>query len=98
MVSREENKNDNVDKADKTTEPEQSHSNTSTLTEREPSSSSLCSIDEEHLTDIEIVRRVFSSKRSNVNFVTEIFRQVKYMGTVSDYNENYVIITEYIDV
>uniref|UniRef100_A0A8C3YVK5 Ral GTPase activating protein catalytic subunit alpha 1 n=1 Tax=Catagonus wagneri TaxID=51154 RepID=A0A8C3YVK5_9CETA len=75
LVSREENKNDNADKADKTTEPEQSHSNTSTLTEREPSSSSLCSIDEEHLTDIEIVRRVFSSKRSNVNFVTEIFRQ-----------------------
>ncbi|EPQ06984.1 Ral GTPase-activating protein subunit alpha-1 [Myotis brandtii] len=75
LVSREENKNDNPDKTDRTTEPEQSHSNTSTLTEREPSSSSLCSIDEEHLTDIEIVRRVFSSKRSNVNFVTEIFRQ-----------------------
>uniref|UniRef100_A0A2K5PIB2 Ral GTPase activating protein catalytic subunit alpha 1 n=1 Tax=Cebus imitator TaxID=2715852 RepID=A0A2K5PIB2_CEBIM len=73
LVSREESKNDNADKADRTTEPEQSHSNTSTLTEREPSSSSLCSIDEEHLTDIEIVRRVFSSKRSNVNFVTEIF-------------------------
>ncbi|KAM6180829.1 ral GTPase-activating protein subunit alpha-1 isoform 1-T1 [Erethizon dorsatum] len=75
LVSREENKNDNADKGDRTAEPEQSHSNTSTLTEREPSSSSLCSIDEEHLTDIEIVRRVFSSKRSNVNFVTEIFRQ-----------------------
>ncbi|XP_004436455.1 PREDICTED: ral GTPase-activating protein subunit alpha-1 isoform X8 [Ceratotherium simum simum] len=75
LVSREENKNDSADKADRATEPEQSHSNTSTLTEREPSSSSLCSIDEEHLTDIEIVRRVFSSKRSNVNFVTEIFRQ-----------------------
>lgn len=80
MVSREENKNDNADKTDRSTEPEQSHSNTSTLTEREPSSSSLCSIDEEHLTDIEIVRRVFSSKRSNVNFVTEIFRQVKYLN------------------
>ncbi|XP_007530307.1 ral GTPase-activating protein subunit alpha-1 isoform X11 [Erinaceus europaeus] len=75
LVSREENRNDNTDKTDRATEPEQSHSNTSTLTEREPSSSSLCSIDEEHLTDIEIVRRVFSSKRSNVNFVTEIFRQ-----------------------
>ncbi|XP_036912347.1 ral GTPase-activating protein subunit alpha-1 isoform X9 [Sturnira hondurensis] len=75
LVSREENKNDNADKTDRTAEPEQPHSNTSTLTEREPSSSSLCSIDEEHLTDIEIVRRVFSSKRSNVNFVTEIFRQ-----------------------
>uniref|UniRef100_A0A674PAB2 Ral GTPase activating protein catalytic subunit alpha 1 n=1 Tax=Takifugu rubripes TaxID=31033 RepID=A0A674PAB2_TAKRU len=38
--------------------PEQSHSNTSTLTEREPSSSSLCSMDEEQLTDMEVVRRV----------------------------------------
>ncbi|KAL6477249.1 hypothetical protein MHYP_G00130840 [Metynnis hypsauchen] len=56
-------------------EPEQSHSNTSTLTEREPSSSSLCSVDEEHLTDIEVVRRVLCSSRTNVNFITEIFRQ-----------------------
>lgn len=77
MASREDSKNDSTDKQDRNAEPEQSHSNTSTLTEREPSSSSLCSIDEEHLTDIEIVRRVFSSKRSNVNFLTEIFRQVK---------------------
>ncbi|XP_054018041.1 ral GTPase-activating protein subunit alpha-1 isoform X7 [Dryobates pubescens] len=75
MASREDSKNDSTDKQDKNAEPEQSHSNTSTLTEREPSSSSLCSIDEEHLTDIEIVRKVFSSKRSNVNFLTEIFRQ-----------------------
>ncbi len=59
-----------------TGEPEQSHSNTSTLTEREPSSSSLCSMDEEHLTDIEVVRRVLCSSRTNVNFITEIFRQV----------------------
>lgn len=57
-------------------EQEQSHSNTSTLTEREPSSSSLCSMDEEHLTDIEVVRRVLCSSRTNVNFITEIFRQV----------------------
>ncbi|XP_028993970.1 ral GTPase-activating protein subunit alpha-1 isoform X2 [Betta splendens] len=56
-------------------EPEQSHSNTSTLTEREPSSSSLCSIDEEQLTDMEVVRRVLTSSRANVNFITEIFRQ-----------------------
>ncbi|XP_030626433.1 ral GTPase-activating protein subunit alpha-1 [Chanos chanos] len=56
-------------------EQEQSHSNTSTLTEREPSSSSLCSMDEEHLTDIEVVRRVLCSSRTNVNFITEIFRQ-----------------------
>ncbi|XP_066550787.1 ral GTPase-activating protein subunit alpha-1 isoform X2 [Amia ocellicauda] len=63
------------DGVDGSLEPEQSHSNTSTLTEREPSSSSLCSVDEEHLTDIEVVRRVFSSSRTNVNFITEIFRQ-----------------------
>uniref|UniRef100_A0A8C7G7U7 Ral GTPase activating protein catalytic subunit alpha 1 n=1 Tax=Oncorhynchus kisutch TaxID=8019 RepID=A0A8C7G7U7_ONCKI len=56
-------------------EKEQSHSNTSTLTEREPSSSSLCSMDEEHLTDMEVVRRVLCSSRTNVNFITEIFRQ-----------------------
>ncbi|XP_065449369.1 ral GTPase-activating protein subunit alpha-1 isoform X13 [Chrysemys picta bellii] len=77
MASREDSKNDSADRPDRNAEPEQSHSNTSTLTEREPSSSSLCSIDEEHLTDIEIVRKVFSSKRSNVNFLTEIFRQEK---------------------
>ncbi|KAM8834079.1 ral GTPase-activating protein subunit alpha-1 isoform 2-T2 [Synchiropus picturatus] len=56
-------------------EPEQSHSNTSTLTEREPSSSSLCSMDEEQLTDMEVVRRVLTCSRSNINFITEIFRQ-----------------------
>lgn len=61
-------------------EPEQSHSNTSTLTEREPSSSSLCSMDEEQLTDMEVVRRVLTSSRTNVNFITEIFRQVKEVG------------------
>ncbi|XP_025057297.1 ral GTPase-activating protein subunit alpha-1 isoform X2 [Alligator sinensis] len=75
MASREDSKNDNGDRQDRNAEPEQSHSNTSTLTEREPSSSSLCSMDEEHLTDIEIVRKVFSSKRNNVNFLIEIFRQ-----------------------
>ncbi|KAL0969703.1 hypothetical protein UPYG_G00231130 [Umbra pygmaea] len=56
-------------------EQEQSHSNTSTLTEREPSSSSVCSLDEEHLTDMEVVRRVLCSSRTNVNFITEVFRQ-----------------------
>nr|XP_015205814.1 PREDICTED: ral GTPase-activating protein subunit alpha-1 isoform X2 [Lepisosteus oculatus] len=63
------------DGVDSGVETEQSHSNTSTLTEREPSSSSLCSVDEEHLTDIEVVRKVFCSSRTNVNFITEIFRQ-----------------------
>ncbi|XP_069494540.1 ral GTPase-activating protein subunit alpha-1 isoform X8 [Ambystoma mexicanum] len=72
LAAREESKNESSERA---AEPEQSHSNTSTLTEREPSVSSLCSIDEEHVTDYEIVCRVLSSKRSNVNFVIEIFRQ-----------------------
>lgn len=64
-------------------EPEQSHSNTSTLTEREPSSSSLCSMDEEQLTDMEVVRRVLTSSRTNVNFITEIFRQVRRRNSCS---------------
>lgn len=72
LAAREDSKTESSERA---AEPEQSHSNTSTLTEREPSVSSLCSIDEEHITDYEIVRRVLSSKRSGVNFVIEIFRQ-----------------------
>ncbi|XP_034163966.2 ral GTPase-activating protein subunit alpha-1 isoform X5 [Pangasianodon hypophthalmus] len=56
-------------------ESEQSHSNTSTLTEREPSSSSLCSMDGENLSAVEVVKNVLYSSRTNVNFITEIFRQ-----------------------
>ncbi|CAH2328382.1 ral GTPase-activating subunit alpha-1 isoform X3 [Pelobates cultripes] len=72
LLAQEESRNENTER---TAEPEQSHSNTSTLTEREPSVSSLCSIAEEHVTDYEIIRRFFSSKRGNVNFLIEIFRQ-----------------------
>ncbi|XP_075049056.1 ral GTPase-activating protein subunit alpha-1 [Mixophyes fleayi] len=72
LAAQEESRSDN---GERTTEPKQSHSNTSTLTEREPSVSSLCSIAEEHVTDYEIVRRFFSSKCSNVDFLIEIFRQ-----------------------
>ncbi|XP_032883035.1 ral GTPase-activating protein subunit alpha-1 isoform X4 [Amblyraja radiata] len=74
LVAREEG-SCRADSGDGSTELEQSHSNTSTLTEREPSSSSLCSVDEEHLTDMEIVRKVFYSSRENVNFIIEVFRQ-----------------------
>ncbi|XP_072896081.1 ral GTPase-activating protein subunit alpha-1 isoform X7 [Hemitrygon akajei] len=74
LAAREDN-SCRADSGDGNTELEQSHSNTSTLTEREPSSSSLCSVDEEHLTDIEIVRKVFYSSRENVNFIIEVFRQ-----------------------
>ncbi|XP_044127386.1 ral GTPase-activating protein subunit alpha-1 isoform X2 [Bufo gargarizans] len=72
LAAQEESRNEN---GERTTEPEQSHSNTSTLTEREPSVSSLCSIAEEHVTDYEIIRRFFSSRHSNVDFLIEIFRQ-----------------------
>ncbi|XP_066464536.1 ral GTPase-activating protein subunit alpha-1 isoform X4 [Eleutherodactylus coqui] len=72
LAAQEESRNEN---GERTAEPEQSHSNTSTLTEREPSVSSLCSIAEEHITDYEIIRRFFSSKRCNVDFLIEIFRQ-----------------------
>ncbi|XP_018410087.1 PREDICTED: ral GTPase-activating protein subunit alpha-1 isoform X1 [Nanorana parkeri] len=72
LAAQEESRNESVER---TTEPEQSHSNTSTLTEREPSVSSLCSIAEEHITDYEIIRRFFSSRRANVDFLIEIFRQ-----------------------
>ncbi|KAM4690003.1 ral GTPase-activating protein subunit alpha-1 [Rhinophrynus dorsalis] len=72
LAAQEESRSESTER---TAEPEQSHSNTSTLTEREPSVSSLCSIAEEHVTDYEIIRRFFSSKRSNVNFLIEIFRQ-----------------------
>ncbi|XP_056402899.1 ral GTPase-activating protein subunit alpha-1 isoform X3 [Hyla sarda] len=72
LAAQEESRNEN---RERTTEPEQSHSNTSTLTEREPSVSSLCSIAEEHVTDYELIRRFFSSRRCNVDFLIEIFRQ-----------------------
>ncbi|KAG8449519.1 hypothetical protein GDO86_016240 [Hymenochirus boettgeri] len=72
LAAQEENRSDTTER---TNEPEHSHSNTSTLTEREPSVSSLCSIAEEHVTDYEIIRRFFSSKRCRVDFVIEIFRQ-----------------------
>ncbi|XP_069588150.1 ral GTPase-activating protein subunit alpha-1 isoform X4 [Ranitomeya imitator] len=72
LAAQEESRNEN---GERTMEPEQSHSNTSTLTEREPSVSSLCSIAEEHVTDYEIIRRFFSSRRCNVDFLIEIFRQ-----------------------
>ncbi|XP_071971628.1 ral GTPase-activating protein subunit alpha-1 isoform X5 [Engystomops pustulosus] len=72
LAAQEDSRNEN---GERTTEPEQSHSNTSTLTEREPSVSSLCSIAEEHVTDYEIIRRFFSSRRCNVDFLIEIFRQ-----------------------
>ncbi|KAM8774417.1 ral GTPase-activating protein subunit alpha-2 isoform 1-T1 [Rhynchonycteris naso] len=56
-------------------EPDKSHSNSSTLSDRRLSSSSLCSIDEEHRTVYEMVQRILLSTRGYVNFVNEVFRQ-----------------------
>ncbi|KAM9355171.1 ral GTPase-activating protein subunit alpha-2 isoform 2-T2 [Pholidichthys leucotaenia] len=56
-------------------EPEKSHSNSSTLSDRRPSDSSLCSIDEEHRHVYDMVQSILLSTRDNVNFVNEIFHQ-----------------------
>ncbi|CAB1335062.1 unnamed protein product, partial [Coregonus sp. 'balchen'] len=57
------------------TEPEKSHSNSSTLSDRRPSDSSLCSIDEEHRSVYDMVHGVLLSTRDNINFVNEVFHQ-----------------------
>eukprot|EP00075_Anas_platyrhynchos_P019705 XP_027308958.1 ral GTPase-activating protein subunit alpha-2 isoform X3 [Anas platyrhynchos] len=56
-------------------EQERSHSNSSTLSDRRLSSSSLCSIEEQHRTVYEMVQRILLSTRGYVNFVNEVFRQ-----------------------
>ncbi|XP_022349587.1 ral GTPase-activating protein subunit alpha-2 isoform X4 [Enhydra lutris kenyoni] len=57
------------------TEQDKNHSNSSTLSDRRLSSSSLCSIEEEHRTVYEMVQRILLSTRGYVNFVNEVFRQ-----------------------
>ncbi|XP_072361735.1 ral GTPase-activating protein subunit alpha-2 isoform X2 [Scyliorhinus torazame] len=56
-------------------EQDRSHSNSSTLSERRPSTSSLCSVDEEHQPVYEMVQRVLLSSQANVNFINEVFHQ-----------------------
>ncbi|KFP83986.1 Ral GTPase-activating protein subunit alpha-2, partial [Acanthisitta chloris] len=58
-----------------TGEPERSHSNSSTLSDRRLSNSSLCSIEEQHRSVYEMVQRILLSTRGYVNFVNEVFRQ-----------------------
>ncbi|XP_071222424.1 ral GTPase-activating protein subunit alpha-2-like isoform X6 [Salvelinus alpinus] len=57
------------------TEPEKSHSNSSTLSDRRPSDCSLCSIDEEHRSVYDMVHGILLSTRDNINFVNEVFHQ-----------------------
>nr|XP_014350838.1 PREDICTED: ral GTPase-activating protein subunit alpha-2 [Latimeria chalumnae] len=56
-------------------EQEKNHSNSSTLSDRRLSNSSLCSIEEEHRSVYEMVQRILLSTRNYVNFVNEIFHQ-----------------------
>lgn len=56
-------------------EPDKNHSNSSTLSDRRLSNSSLCSIEEEHQTMYEMVQRILLSTRGYINFVNEVFRQ-----------------------
>ncbi|NXD14478.1 RGPA2 protein, partial [Nothocercus nigrocapillus] len=56
-------------------EQERNHSNSSTLSDRRLSNSSLCSIEEQHGAVYEMVQRILLSTRGYVNFVNEVFRQ-----------------------
>ncbi|KPP74082.1 ral GTPase-activating protein subunit alpha-2-like [Scleropages formosus] len=56
-------------------EQEKNHSNSSTLSDRRPSNSSLCSIEEEHRSVYDMVHCILLSTRDNVNFVNEVFHQ-----------------------
>lgn len=56
-------------------EPDKNHSNSSTLSDRRLSNSSLCSIEEEHRNVYEMVQCILLSTRGYVNFVNEVFRQ-----------------------
>uniref|UniRef100_A0A671MED0 Rap-GAP domain-containing protein n=1 Tax=Sinocyclocheilus anshuiensis TaxID=1608454 RepID=A0A671MED0_9TELE len=56
-------------------EQEKNHSNSSTLSDRRGSNSSLCSIEEEHRTVYDMVQSILLSTRDNVNFINEVFHQ-----------------------
>ncbi|XP_056423618.1 ral GTPase-activating protein subunit alpha-2 isoform X3 [Hyla sarda] len=56
-------------------EHEKTHSNSSTLSDRRLSNSSLCSIEEDHKNVYDMVQRIFLSTRGYVNFINEVFRQ-----------------------
>ncbi|XP_062864110.1 ral GTPase-activating protein subunit alpha-2 [Trichomycterus rosablanca] len=56
-------------------EQEKNHSNSSTLSDRRGSNSSICSIEEEHRSVYDMVQCILLSTRDNVNFVNEVFHQ-----------------------
>ncbi|KAG8444002.1 hypothetical protein GDO86_009258 [Hymenochirus boettgeri] len=68
-------KNPEPDTSGEPTEQEKNHSNSSTLSDRRASNSSLCSIEEDQKTVYEMVQRILLSTRGYVNFINEVFRQ-----------------------
>ncbi|KAJ3613041.1 hypothetical protein NHX12_019297, partial [Muraenolepis orangiensis] len=56
-------------------DPEKGHSNSSTLSDRRASDSSLCSIEEDQRCVYDMVHAILLSTRDNVNFVNEVFHQ-----------------------
>nr|DBA27024.1 TPA: hypothetical protein GDO54_011206 [Pyxicephalus adspersus] len=54
---------------------EKNHSNSSTLSDRRLSNSSLCSIEEDHKAAYDSVQRILLSTRGYINFINEVFRQ-----------------------
>ncbi|KAM5164105.1 ral GTPase-activating protein subunit alpha-2 isoform 2-T2 [Mantella aurantiaca] len=56
-------------------EQEKNHSNSSTLSDRRLSNSSLCSIEEDQKTVYDMVQRILLSTRGYINFINEVFRQ-----------------------
>lgn len=76
--SQEKDKTSDGDTIGPAGEPEKSHSNSSTLSDRRHSDSSLCSIEEEHRHVYDMVHNILLSTRDNVNFVNEVFHQVQW--------------------
>uniref|UniRef100_A0A8D0AN38 Ral GTPase activating protein catalytic subunit alpha 2 n=1 Tax=Sander lucioperca TaxID=283035 RepID=A0A8D0AN38_SANLU len=74
-MSKEKDKTSDGDMNGPAGEPEKSHSNSSTLSDRRHSDSSLCSIEEEHRYVYDMVHAILLSTRDNVNFVNEVFHQ-----------------------
>uniref|UniRef100_A0A8C5I5U4 Rap-GAP domain-containing protein n=1 Tax=Gouania willdenowi TaxID=441366 RepID=A0A8C5I5U4_GOUWI len=73
--SQEKDKSSDGDTNTPAGEPEKSHFNSSTLSARRPSDSSVCSIEEEHRQVYDMVQAILLATRDNVNFVNEVFHQ-----------------------
>ncbi|XP_063774245.1 ral GTPase-activating protein subunit alpha-2 isoform X2 [Pseudophryne corroboree] len=75
-------------------EQEKNHSNSSTLSDRRLSNSSLCSIEEDHKTVYDMVQRILVSTRGYVNFINEVFRQA-FLLPASDVSATRKVVKVY---